>query len=272
MNSFEIIRRYKNLMIEEKNFNYKYNPILNLRKTSMLIASHKSFHTNNNIKNKEINNKNKGPIFLNKKINQEQIFQKISSNKQINIKNLKNCYSISDEIFNLNLNYKDKNNEKIKSFYIKSHCPFCKNFLMEKENNKYNNNLDNNINIYRNKRFKDIKSNFIYCVNNFPLLNTNIIVKSGFKEKLFGKEKEKCMTALKRNKKISMESELTKSNKIIKFKEIQRKEIDPTNLYLIKKPLIPSIRGKLYMNTKKRLGKPMRIILINEDEYIPYDE
>ena len=62
-----------------------------------------------------------------------------------------------------------------------------------------------------------------------------------------------------------MESELTKSNKLIKFVEIQRKEIDPTNLYLIKRPLIPSIRGKIIMNTRKRIGKPMRMIFLENE-------
>ena len=293
MNSFDIIQRYRNLMNEEKNFNYKYNPILNSEKDTIFISSHKSFNTNNiNIikkikflspkkeilmsKNKELNNKNNEQSLLNKKSNQNHIIPKTPINKKINnLKNLKNYFTVSEDIFNANLYYKNKKNEKIKTFFIKSHCPFCKKILMEKENNKDNkNDLDNNninVNIYRNKKFKDIKSCFIYNVNNFPLLNTNIIVKSEFKEKLYGKEKEKCITTTKRSKRTNMESELTKSNKVIKFREIQRKEIDPTDLYLIKKPLIPSIRGKYFMNTKKRLGKPMRIILINEEEYIPYD-
>ena len=62
-----------------------------------------------------------------------------------------------------------------------------------------------------------------------------------------------------------MESELTKSNKVIKYVEIKRKEIDPTNLYLIKKPLVPSIRGKILLNTRKRIEKPMRLIFLDEE-------
>ena len=98
-------------------------------------------------------------------------------------------------------------------------------------------------------------------------------LKGKMKEKREEKKRRKALKEAAMNGgivKINMESELTKSNKVIKFKEIQRKEFDPSHFYLIKKPLIPSIRGKILRNTKKRFEKPMRIILVDEKDYEPY--
>ena len=115
----------------------------------------------------------------------------------------------------------------------------------------------------------------MYSVNNFPLIkNKNIYLNKNFsKEKIFYEDNDKYYRTQKLwNKKINMESELTKKNKIIKYKEIQRKEIDPTNLYTIEKPLIPSIRGKIFKNTKKRFERPKRMVYLDDGEYDPYDD
>ena len=58
-----------------------------------------------------------------------------------------------------------------------------------------------------------------------------------------------------------MISEFTKDLKKKKFKEIQRTEFDPSNLYFIQKPLIPTIRGKILRNMKKRYHKPIRNVV-----------
>ena len=58
-----------------------------------------------------------------------------------------------------------------------------------------------------------------------------------------------------------MESELTKNKNKIKYKEIKRIEFDTKNLFHIKKPLIPSIRAKIFKNMKKRPHKPVRSVI-----------
>ena len=276
MESFDIIQKYFKLMKEEKNFNYKYNAIINSTKSPTLLLN------KSNNENKKYNSFNKKIIIRNKN-SKNDILNKKSLNKKIFIKtsqsklNLKEKIIVPSPIKNIQI-FKGKTQYNIKGFYIKSHCPFCKKILTEKEKESTtdtNNSFDNNIkNIYRNKKFKDIKSCFIYSVNNFPLINPkNIRIsnKNYFKEKLNEEMKEKYNVPTKfKNKRLKMESELTKSNRIIKFKEIQRKEIDPSNLYLIKKPLIPSIRGKILKYTKKRIEKPMRMILIDEKEAEPF--
>ena len=310
MNTSDIIQKYFKLIKEEKHFNYKYNPILNSEKKTVL-PNNKKFdihlnNNNNNIKNiKILSSSEKKLNWINKKINSknkklEEIFTnpdnlipkrmlseipqtKTQDNKIIKNLFINNLYSMtipfkSKEMFKENnlgqyKTYRKKKKIKIKTFFIKRHCPCCQKILTEKEFNKNNNNnINTNLNnIYRNKKFKDIKSCFIYSVNNFPLIspkNINGSNKNYFKEKLYDEAKEKYMTTPKyKKKKINMESELSKSNKIIKIKENQRKEFDSSNLYLVKKPLIPSIRGKILKFTKKRIGRPMRMIFLDEKEY-----
>lgn len=314
MNSFEIIKKYFKLINEEKNFNYKYNPILNTRKKKHLY-SNKISDINNRIDIKKIKilspteekcnlgqeNKKKNIKKLekidsnadettqnkkicktenkNSKIENRKIihFEKIMNNKSVPFKNIK-IFNENDYIKHF-IDYKElqqKKQENIKGFLIRSHCPFCQKIITEKENNKEDKNIYCELNnIYRNKNFKDIKSCFIYSVNNFPLINSNNVNlnKNFSKEKIFYEENDKFYRTQKiKNKKYNMESELTKKNKIVKFKEIQRKEIDPTNLYIIKKPLIPSIRGKIFKNTKKRFEKPKRMIFLDDREIEPFDE
>ena len=58
-----------------------------------------------------------------------------------------------------------------------------------------------------------------------------------------------------------MTSDFTKNLKKIKFIKIKREEFDPSNMYFIQKPLIPTIRGKILKNMKKRYRKPIRNVV-----------
>lgn len=268
MDSFDIIEKYFKLMNEEKNFNYKYNPILNSTNTKSLLFNKPHLKLNNS-KKIPIRNKNTKNIFsiknnIIKDIDTKKLFSKTSSDFKRKIK-------ITLLYPNMDIPKEKKYN--IKHFYIKNNCPCCKKNLTEKEDNPFKN-MEKVENFYRNKNFKDIKSCFIYSVNNFPLINirnNNINSRNYFKEKINDEMSEKHNNSPNfRNKKIDMESELTKRNRIIKYKEIQRKEFDPSNLYLVKKPLIPSIRAKILRYTKQRFEKPMRVIFIDDKDYEDY--
>jgi len=292
MNNFNLIERFYKLMKEENKNNYKYNPISNNKK-SFNLTKNKILVNNNFIKtmrnleklNLTENNTNKEKHLSENKedSNKKRIIFKKLANKRINLRKINS--NKNNRINNRDINYMNENYylkqyiiykkdyqkrlRNLKGFYAKNNCPFCQNKIIEKENNdNYEKGkvlLTDLKNYYRNKNFKDIKSCFIYSVNNFPLIKK--LNNSYFKQELNDNEdKEKNFkTQNKWNKKINMESELSKSNKVIKFVEIQRKEINPTNLYLIKRPLIPSIRGKIIMNTRKRIGRPMRMVFL-EDE------
>ena len=293
MKNFILIERFYKLMKEENKNNYKYNPVLN-SKRRFNLTSNKLLSDNAFIRRfgkiEKLNlteSKRNTEKYLSEKKDdsnkKRNIFKKLA-NKRINIRNInrhKNNNLKNKEMSYLDGNYclkeyilykknRQKKPDNIKGFYTKSHCSFCHNKLIEKENNdkiekekeKIIIDLDN---YYRNKNFKDIKSCFMYSVNNFPLIKK--INLSYLKQELNdSEEKEKYFKAkTKRDKKIDMESELTKSNKVIRYKEIKRKEIDPTNLYLIKKPFVPSIRGKIFMNMRKRIEKPMRLIFLDDE-------
>ena len=302
MNTYNVIEKYYKLMREENKFNYKYNPILNnkikinfnsertpfdnnirLTKTKVLSLSENKPNQNkieeNKKKEKEQNDNNKKIALKTINVNNTIENERTKPKKLKKIKNKRNYKNkeILDENYCLNQlienkNFLWKNHGKEKGFFTKSQCPFCKKKMLEKENNEdilitaQNNNN-------KNKNLKGIKSSFLFRVNNFPLINTRVL---NINKNMFFNEKEDknkfFRTEKSWHKKTSMESELSKKKKIIKIKEIQRRTIDPTNLYLIKKPLIPSVRGKIFKNTKKRFEKPMRMIIIEEDEYIPFGD
>ena len=290
MNNFNMIERFYKLMKKENKNNYKYNPIIN-RKLRFNLTSNKILSDNIFTKNfgkieksnlterkrntekylsENKNNSNKKRNIFKKLVNKRINIRKVNINHKLNKKEL----SYLDENYCLKeyILYK-KNRQKrldnIKGFYTKRNCSFCQNKLIEKENNDKAEKEKEKIiididNYYRNKNFKDIKSCFIYSINNFPLIKK--INHSYLKqEQNDSEEKEKYFKTENRNKKINMESELTKSNKVIRYMEIKRKEIDTTNLYLIKKPLVPSIRGKIFMNMRKRIKKPMRFIFLDDE-------
>ena len=306
MDTYNVIEKYYKLMKEENKFNYKYNPILSnkikinfnlerkpfdnnirLTKTKVLSFNEGKPNQNKNEENKKEEEKqtdNTKKIFsktinVNNTIENERTRPK--KLKKIKINRIYKNKEILDENFFLNQLIENKhilwkNHGKTKGFFTKSQCPFCKKKMLEKDNNEDNliitqNNIDKDKD--KNNILKGIKSSFLFKVNNFPLINTKVL---NINKNMFFNEKEDkdkyFRTEKSWHKKISMESELSKRKKIIKIKEIQRRTIDPTNLYLIKKPLIPSVRGKILKNTKKRFEKPMRMIILEEDEYIPFED
>ena len=306
MDTYNVIEKYYKLMKEENKFNYKYNPILSnkikinfnlerkpfdnnirLTKTKVLSFNEGKPNQNKNEENKKEEEKqtdNTKKIFsktinVNNTIENERTRPK--KLKKIKINRIYKNKEILDENYFLNQLIENKhilwkNHGKTKGFFTKSQCPFCKKKMLEKDNNEDNLIISqNNINKDKDKNniLKGIKSSFLFKVNNFPLINTKVI---NINKNMFFNEKEDkdkyFRTEKSWHKKISMESELSKRKKIIKIKEIQRRTIDPTNLYLIKKPLIPSVRGKILKNTKKRFEKPMRMIILEEDEYIPFED
>jgi hypothetical protein len=308
MDTYNVIEKYYKLMKEENKFNYKYNPILSnkikinfnlerkpfdnnirLTKTKVLSFNEGKPNQNKNEENKKEEEKqtdNTKKIFsktinVNNTIENERTRPK--KLKKIKINRIYKNKEILDENFFLNQLIENKhilwkNHGKTKGFFTKSQCPFCKKKMLEKDNNEDNliitqNNINNDKDKDKNNILKGIKSSFLFKVNNFPLINTKVL---NINKNMFFNEKEDkdkyFRTEKSWHKKISMESELSKRKKIIKIKEIQRRTIDPTNLYLIKKPLIPSVRGKILKNTKKRFEKPMRMIILEEDEYIPFED
>ena len=306
MDTYNVIEKYYKLMKEENKFNYKYNPILSnkikinfnlerkpfdnnirLTKTKVLSFNEGKPNQNKNEENKKEEEKqtdNTKKIFsktinVNNTIENERTRPK--KLKKIKINRIYKNKEILDENYFLNQLIENKhilwkNHGKTKGFFTKSQCPFCKKKMLEKDNNEDNLIISqNNINKDKDKNniLKGIKSSFLFKVNNFPLINTKVL---NINKNMFFNEREDkdkyFRTEKSWHKKISMESELSKRKKIIKIKEIQRRTIDPTNLYLIKKPLIPSVRGKILKNTKKRFEKPMRMIILEEDEYIPFED
>ena len=308
MDTYNVIEKYYKLMREENKFNYKYNPILSnkikinfnlerkpfdnnirLTKTKVLSFNEGKPNQNKNEENKKEEEKqtdNTKKIFsktinVNNTIENERTRPK--KLKKIKINRIYKNKEILDENFFLNQLIENKhilwkNHGKTKGFFTKSQCPFCKKKMLEKDNNEDNliitqNNINKDKDKDKNNILKGIKSSFLFKVNNFPLINTKVL---NINKNMFFNEKEDkdkyFRTEKSWHKKISMESELSKRKKIIKIKEIQRRTIDPTNLYLIKKPLIPSVRGKILKNTKKRFEKPMRMIILEEDEYIPFED
>ena len=49
------------------------------------------------------------------------------------------------------------------------------------------------------------------------------------------------------------------------MKLVKREEINTNNLYVIEKPLISSMRGKIYKNMRQRYKKPFRLIIIDSN-------
>ena len=296
METFNFVDKYYKMMKEEQKFNYKYKPILTSKKKKTLYnkTNKTQEKTNyspekeeykrifseeflgyslNNIINKKKSSKIKATNFSNKindiNIHLQQFRGELpalsNSNKTKTESKKDNELIASDDLIQIyNEKKNKKRNKNDKHYFIKNHCPFCKNLLIENSNKKKEI-LDPNIeyfnNIYRNKNFKDIKSSFIYSVNNFPLLhfkdNKNFVDENEneIRDKYYKTQK------MWSRKNIDMESDYSKRNKLIKYFEIQRKEFDPSDLYLVKKPLIPTIRGKILKNTKKRFGRPMRMII-----------
>ena len=268
MESVNSVEKYYKLFIEEKNFNYKYNPIKNNHKRISVLF-------NNNIKIRKLK-------ILHQKEKEKNQKEKNNIKNNNLVDNIKaKRESILEEKFLLSQIKKKKeiiegNKNRIKGYFTKLQCPYCKSEISSKEKYISKTNINNrqqhqktetetdifhNFYNYKNKNFHDITSYFIYSVNNFPLIN----IKTPFK---FNLEKEEKLKLYKTtyssnsNKKTDMESELSKNNKIKKYKEIKRENINVNNLYKIEKPLLTSIRGKIYKNMRQRFKKPLRLIIL----------
>ena len=130
--------------------------------------------------------------------------------------------------------------KKIKRYFTKSHCPFCKKILSEKSK-------------------EPIKiENILTDINKINLYHS-------FKSKLNEEKKERMKLYKKTyDKKVDMESQLTKNKRRSpKYKEVRREEIKVNNLLMIAKPLLTDMRGKIYNNTRKRIKKPLRLIILD---------
>ena len=195
--------------------------------------------------------------------------KKKPDNKAIDIQKYSHCVNFSENKksnINIFINPINKSSIKIKKninakttrrpLSYKNKCPCCNNiFKVEKKKKKDKLEIisDEHINFYNNKNFKDSLSCFIYHINYFT-------------SKEFENKKDNDMDIKRKIKlNIDMTSNFTKNLKKIKYKEIQRTHFDPTNFYLIQKPLIPTIRGKIFKNMKRRYIRPTRNVVTSKN-------
>ena len=115
---------------------------------------------------------------------------------------------------------------------------------------------EKHLNIYSNKNFKDTLSSFLYHVNNLTeYQNEN-------KKSIDDYSSEKMNNKLYNNELIRhiSKDKINIDNKN-NAKIIKRFEVDISNIFLIQRPLITTIRGKILKNTKKRFKRPIRNII-----------
>ena len=303
MSASNIFNNYNKVLLQENYYNYKYHPSKRKNQKEIIISLMNAIKDNDEkfeLKKKDnlndslttidamynphmlrLSEEEEIPFDLikqNKIINQRKRTSKRRPNsKAIDIHRYSDCVRLSeDKKVNdafLRVNHKKnkfKNNLKIpyinsehkRPLSFKNKCACCNN-LFKKDNNfnynKYDILLDNNINIYNNKNFKDSLSCFMYHINYFT-------------SKTFENKKENIVDVkpnYNNNFKIDMTSDFTKNLKKIKFKEIQRIQFDPSYYYFIQKPLIPTIRGKILKNMKKRYNRPRRRIVTSNNKSIP---
>ena len=271
MELFDALEKYHKIVKEEDKYNYKYNPILNHCKNTKRRLSRLLY---NNIKIRKIKE------FVLKEKEKEKI-NKIETNvndkkrKEKSMSNLTNSFykrgSVLEEKFFLSQIKKRKslfqgNIKNIKGYITKSQCPCCQKELSKNETETENDTTKlENLILNPDKNFLEIKSYFITNTNNFPLLQPKIHTKFfSYKKYYFEENKDKMNFNINTyNKKADMESYLSKIKKINKMKLVKRGEINTNNLYYIEKPLITSIRGKIYKNMRQRYKRPFRLIMFN---------
>ena len=273
MDLFNALGKYRKIVKEEYNFNYKYIPLLNSGKNKKRKLS-EIFRDNINIKNikkikilsekkdkskhKEVNdNKNQNNKFINSFINKGSVLEEKFFWEQIQKKR----------------RFLELNKNKIKGYFTKSQCPFCRNILSEtnKEKEKANG-MSKLINLLTdpNSNYHNIRSCLVYNSYNFPLINIKINKYYSFHKKL-QEEKEDKFKIYKNNfdKKIDMESDLSKNSKKRKYSEIKREEIKMNNLYMVEKPLLTTVREKIYTNMRQRYKRPLRLIILESKDNHP---
>jgi len=272
MDLFNALGKYRKILKEEDTFNYKYNPLLNSGKNKKRKLS-EIFKDNINIK--------KIKIFSLKKDNSKRKHindDKNKNNKLISANSFINRGSILEEKFFLEQIRKKKiilesNKNKIKGYFTKSQCPFCRNVLSETDKKKEEeNDTLNLINVLTdpNANYHNIRSCLISNSYNFPLINIKINKYFSFHKKL-NEEKEDKLCLYKKNfdKKIDMESELSKNLRKRKYSEIKREEIKTNNLYMIEKPILTTVREKIYKNMRQRYKRPLRLIILESKDNHP---
>ena len=125
-----------------------------------------------------------------------------------------------------------------KELYIKSRN---KTIFNQINDNEY-------LNIYKSTKFKNNLSTFLNHINNITSLHK-------YNSELKEIDKKNINFF---NERLSI---LFKNNNTNKIKEINRLEVDTSNIFLIQKPLIATIRGKILKNSKKRFKRPVRNII-----------
>ena len=254
MELFDALEKYHKIVKEEDKYNYKYNPILNYCKNTKRRLSQLLY---NNIKIRKLKE------FVLKEKEKEKI-NKIDNS-------FYKRGSVLEEKFFLSEIKKRKslfhgNIKNIKGYITKSQCPCCQKELSKNETETENDTTKlENLILNPDKNFLEIKSYFITNTNNFPLLQPKIHTKFfSYKKYYFEENKDKMNFNINTyNKKADMESYLSKIKKINKMKIVKRGEINTNNLYYIEKPLITSIRGKIYKNMRQRYKRPFRLIMFN---------
>ena len=269
MELFDALEKYHKIVKEEEKFNYKYKSILNYKENTQRRIPQL---LNNNIKIKNLR------LFFIKKKEKDKI-NKIKNDSNDEKRKEKSMSILNNSFFKKGLVSEEKtflsqikkkknlfqgNMKKIKGFVKKRQCPFCQKELSKNENEDDFTKLENLI-LNPSRNFIEIKSHFVTNTKNFPLLQPRINTKFFSYKKYYLEENKDKFNFYRNtyNKKIDMESHLSKINKIKKMKLVKREEINTNNLYIIEKPLISSMRGKIYNNMRQRYKKPFRLIIID---------
>ena len=288
MSASNILNNYNKLLLQENYYNYKYNPFKRKNQKEVILSLVNAIKFNDEkyeIKKSNLNdslttidamynphmlklsNEDHYPFEQNNFNPRNKTARKRPNSKAIDIQRYSDCVKFSEnKKSNINaflLSNMNKSNKKTKinKFFanspnnrplsFKKKCTYCNNLFQINKIEKKNKFeiLDEHLNIYNNKNFGDSLSCFLYHINNFTS-NEN-------------ENKKVDYVDLKKNLNFNtdMISDFTKNLKKIKFKEIQRIEFDPSNFYIIQKPLIPTIRGKIFKNMKKRYHRPIRNVV-----------
>ena len=304
MSASNIFNNYNKVLLQENYYNFKFHPSKRKNQKEVIISlmnaikdNDNNFELKRNINHSDslstidamynphmlkLSEDDQIPYDLirqNNIINQrKKTSKKRPNSKAIDIQRYSDCVKLSEnkKVNNAFLYLKNKKNKKKvrnpfsdslqkRPLSFKNKCPCCNN-LFKKDNNfnynKYDKLLENNLNIYNNKNFKDSLSCFMYHINYFT-------------SKTFENKKDNLPDLVDIRPKnnininVDMTSDFTKNLKKIKFKEIQRIQFDPSYYYFIQKPLIPTIRGKILKNMKKRYNRPIRRIVTSNNKSIP---
>ena len=276
MSTSKIINDFNICLFREKIYDFKYNANKFKKKSYDIKTLFDSIKSNNS--QNEFDSKNNDSLTTVEALNNPHL-EKLSkylpkvrmnnyefckkrinsSKKNYNIKTLdilrySDCVKISQNR-NESINF-DKNN--IVKNKRKNSCLKCNNEFKEKKEDKkdiYHD--DKHLNIYNNDKFKDTLSSFLYHVNNITEYQIeNKKSKDDYSEEKINNKfyRNELFTHLSKDK-------FNISSNRNNAREIKRFEVDISNIFLIQRPLITTIRGKILKNTKKRFKRPIRSII-----------